>query len=646
MTRSDELGPYQLISQDRHPLFEIDRTIHSKDVRSDGIDSEILVTWIAFLRELHNVYGNYWPGQCSNYCPGRYPFAFSVRHWKFKGSNARRRLAIWGRTFSNQRDVVGEKLPSECSFGPTGHRFSTDMGNKTFNDDMLNEAVANSSANDQHSRESAGISERHGSLSKAPSGIKQASDGMQRTDLTITYRELSWDFMPPDVVRPLATSTVGTIVVLAVRLGMRWRSLYADKDGLVMRADGNGLSLSSDRVRGLGLVLRFTQDPAQGRSDYPPIMPTVHADKMMCGLLPTCPELVGPEKDIPMVAQTEDGCAQTMTLFMDFLQLKEADRKGFIDDADEHMRGVFWIYPPYNECIEMLAPFMPNAKSRLTGVEFSGWLQGQGHSCFACWDGRVALYSQIKSNPRIDHGENRALLDRGQYKSHLQWVGDAIEYLATRYKDDFRNHHSWSLITGRFVTSGYPDSKVVFKRKDDRQEKDPAVQRERARTLMQLLQKLHHETTDYFREFADQYNDSVSMFEHVVAAHLVRAWKAGKRGQDIIKNLKGDARQKAVENLRRRAGMPFDNPDPYHGNASAPEVLQLIELYCDEESQRTFYEELAEYRRYNISREAAEDAWWTLVLRGMCWEIGIWRMMPPPSVPASFYGHKAPVWLT
>ena len=76
----------------------------------------------------------------------------------------------------------------------------------------------------------------------------------------ITLRERSWDFIPPDILRPVATSTVGDIIVLAHRLGMAWTDLRP-ADG-IMRAEGYGRSIISTAVRGFGIFLQFDSDRA------------------------------------------------------------------------------------------------------------------------------------------------------------------------------------------------------------------------------------------------------------------------------------------------------------------------------------------------------------------------------------------------
>ena len=59
----------------------------------------------------------------------------------------------------------------------------------------------------------------------------------------VKFEERSWDFMPPDVVKPYARISVSDLGVLARRLGMEW-DRFEPADG-VLRAQGNGYSLNS-----------------------------------------------------------------------------------------------------------------------------------------------------------------------------------------------------------------------------------------------------------------------------------------------------------------------------------------------------------------------------------------------------------------
>ncbi|GAB7356746.1 hypothetical protein MBLNU459_g7648t1 [Dothideomycetes sp. NU459] len=69
----------------------------------------------------------------------------------------------------------------------------------------------------------------------------------------------SWDFVPSDVVRPLAFTTVAAIAVVARRLGLAWKQ-FEPYEG-VFRAEGNHQVVSSTVVRGIGTILQYSRDP-------------------------------------------------------------------------------------------------------------------------------------------------------------------------------------------------------------------------------------------------------------------------------------------------------------------------------------------------------------------------------------------------
>lgn len=109
----------------------------------------------------------------------------------------------------------------------------------------------------------------NGSLALKSSSMKvpqtASHPNEQKADVGVIYRTWSWDLMP-DMVRPLATSTVGDIIVLAIRLGMEWTEL--DLSQGKMQASGNGCSLTSTEVRGLGVLASFSAAGGQGVSPY------------------------------------------------------------------------------------------------------------------------------------------------------------------------------------------------------------------------------------------------------------------------------------------------------------------------------------------------------------------------------------------
>jgi hypothetical protein len=57
------------------------------------------------------------------------------------------------------------------------------------------------------------------------------------TGVSVSFVEWTWDSLPAKATRPMATTTLGTLVVMATRLGMQWR-IDLEKDSY--QASGNG----------------------------------------------------------------------------------------------------------------------------------------------------------------------------------------------------------------------------------------------------------------------------------------------------------------------------------------------------------------------------------------------------------------------
>lgn len=116
-----------------------------------------------------------------------------------------------------------------------------------------------------------------------------ASDTKRLLLPDITIEKRSWDFVPPEVVRPLAVVSISNIAILARRLGMIWRQ-FEPLDGN-LRAEGNGHTISSAAVRSMGTVLTIgIQDSLPkvvGVDDqFESYIPQEAADKMGFGIVP------------------------------------------------------------------------------------------------------------------------------------------------------------------------------------------------------------------------------------------------------------------------------------------------------------------------------------------------------------------------
>jgi hypothetical protein len=105
------------------------------------------------------------------------------------------------------------------------------------------------------------------------------SERMQVTSLVcFTRSSRSWDFMPPDIVRPVASTTIGDLVSLVHRMRLTWIDFKPD-EGMI-RATGNGRSVSASRVRGLGLVVEYHSNGTRLTEQLSMLTPSSEADRV------------------------------------------------------------------------------------------------------------------------------------------------------------------------------------------------------------------------------------------------------------------------------------------------------------------------------------------------------------------------------
>ena len=178
----------------------------------------------------------------------------------------------------------------------------------------------------------------------------------------ITLRERSWDFIPPNIVRPVATSTVGDIIVLAHRLGMAWTDLRP-ADG-IMRAEGRGRSIISTTVRGFGMLLLFKYDRVGkvphsylNSEDPEDIIPSAPADKLGFGII-DCLKTFGRYIVFEGANETEAAKGVMHALHIDSAVI---DRYGAYMEQFGNSLG-------FSDILGMLAPFMPFQASSVTAV--------------------------------------------------------------------------------------------------------------------------------------------------------------------------------------------------------------------------------------------------------------------------------------
>ncbi len=94
----------------------------------------------------------------------------------------------------------------------------------------------------------------------------------------------SYDFMPPAVTKPYATTTISHLVEMAGMLGMFWKAF--DHVSGNIRAEGNGYILTSTLVDGLGLMITFSITGLSTFQDSR-IIPNYDIKELVFGFVPS-----------------------------------------------------------------------------------------------------------------------------------------------------------------------------------------------------------------------------------------------------------------------------------------------------------------------------------------------------------------------
>lgn len=466
----------------------------------------------------------------------------------------------------------------------------------------------------------------------------------------------SWDLVPPDVVRPLATSTVGDIIVLAGRMQLRWIEPSASEGK--MRAEGDHRSLTQTQIRGLGIVLSFNCTRSDVPTQDPVLVPSTECDKLRCGIIPGNEEMVPrvPEpwcismetkeakrkelveaystRDYPLVTTKYD-MTGVATLLEDIGVTREAQeellnretRHKFesASDVTRLQQEFMDLLPGFSDVFTMLTPFMPLKDSRIVKVQ-APLAEDFGSPCTRR-AGHIVLWRRLKSR----------LEQPGEQDPELRKVFNHLNDLKNTYPWKFHQR----LDLGQNLKLGTREVPMV-----------------------EALRDINHDTTEYFRNLHEQTLGQAHEFKFLdlVAAHVSVAAVKARKKHDKPEGVSGPSMVEVEEGPYGRWGPPMlgwivDRCNMYAD--MVPEVVDEMlrrgkERHEEENQKREEGED--EWSKNGkrewspIPREVLEAAWWRLMLRAFTWEMSVhviytvWEGRRP--VPSEYYYSKVPVWLT
>ena len=410
----------------------------------------------------------------------------------------------------------------------------------------------------------------------------------------ISIVERSWDFIPPGITRPLAQTNVGSLIVLAHRLGMQWRDIDPAEGKL--RAEGNGHSITSSIVRGYGTIVQYSYDRSlagpmiEGKrpDSITSTIPTVEADKMLCGIIPGC-RLLGID-DLPAASLNED--SELFHQALASFGIDEGVRNQLIH-AHSSEESVIW------EIFGMVCPFMPVATS--TNVHIVHPCRATRYGTTLRWrEGRVVHRYRLAKYLEQHPTESSEALTR------------VLEHLDALFKNWYR-------------AMQYYDGENILT--DD-------GSWERKYLFLSTLFKIFKTASESLRDFWTDGNEHHEQGQE-------RNWYALLIGAYFTANVDSSKAAKESE-------APREPADIVHGPKSSW-MMERTHIHVD---RVDLVISLMKQEGYSDASRV-RDAFWWMVLRAICWELSVvfvqddqQRTVPLSKVPAQFYYSQTPVYIT
>ena len=402
--------------------------------------------------------------------------------------------------------------------------------------------------------------------------------------------------------RPLAKSTVGTMIVVAHRFGMSWLGEFNPSEGR-MNAAGCGHTMTSETVRGSGMVLQYNNHQeskllknftGSGRGlnidEY--LSPTFIADQLHRGRLPIENAAVhrrDEEQHIDLIDVTRKLDQYT---FLTRLGVNNADMETLKDQKHQNQFGSpgRGLKHSLEEAVSLLCPIptLPDSKARWIVWPFRSFRQP--YTPFRQKDGVQELRNQLSEYINANKPGTNIMQDRAD--SSIRYLTrsplECLDFLLAAFKSLRNNHNA-------------PTA---------------ASERKAAETYRQIVE-IHEQTSTVFAELSKsrQLDGETSnpFLLDMAGAQIALAVKHG-RNADKIAISEGAKEDQSEGETRRRF------------------VQELARLYVEdlhESGERTIRKHLKRTGYVAKLKPGEVPAlWWTAVVRSVCWFMSVQIRLP------------------
>ncbi|MCJ1458891.1 hypothetical protein MMC28_009267 [Mycoblastus sanguinarius] len=397
----------------------------------------------------------------------------------------------------------------------------------------------------------------------------------------IKIQKRSWDFVPPEVIRPLAMVTVSDIAVMARRLGMVWKQ-FEPLDGK-FKAEGNGHTLiSSTAIRSTGTVLQIElRDPLPEIYDADDInelyIPSEAADKMGFGIVPGQPALGVPDYK----AGTEDEVLATLRNVVDPSH-----------EAADRVKGILQANPGWtpgiSDIIGFAAPMIRQPRSSLVRIPApAGYVVGLTQQ----QEGFVVFRNRLNDliTKRDANGE--------PVTEQTRLIFEQYEDLRDRHGDQWEDQHVCNRILNK-----------------------------RSMEFLDDLHARHTAATNYFKNLTTHYRDTggksqIFRYTDLMYSHI-------RHAVNYFPN--------ALERLNANPSRGRN----HYGMRAAGWVTEGAHIYFD-----NIPKIISDMRDKGFDKpEIVEEAWLTMMFKAFLWH-RCHFMVEAARVSSSNFGSRLPVYI-
>ncbi|KAJ9613923.1 hypothetical protein H2200_002059 [Cladophialophora chaetospira] len=407
----------------------------------------------------------------------------------------------------------------------------------------------------------------------------------------------SWDFMPTDALRPLASAHLGDLLILTYRMFLGWYDLQLGKRSL--RAEGHGHSLTQIEIRGLGIVLeyRFAASGMSKPADRPfsgHFVPSQEADMMAFGLIPV-------SKEMGMSQEYFDLGKEDYNLgLLDMLGALHVDGALLDEFRSQLRKPLDEFFDVANETLPMVAPFIPLEGLGAVRV-IPPFSPKRAQSLIRWREGRLVLLHRLRSHIETDP-------DR--VTPQTKHVYDVLQTLNT--------DRSWGRRFARPRDYGYDPVLGLNADNDAKCE------------LLQYLRDEFSNANQFLRNHLPE-----GSYADLVALHLAMAFRAQRKAKDT----------KAEQ---RRVG----TPDAVGGviswmTESAHLYVDNLESICQDMQKRCADNLKSAEVPLIPALPIIADAWWSMMLRAILWQLSvIFEDLPGLPYRSNLYGDTTQIWIS